>query len=258
MEVADNLAIWNGEYDWPQAGDEWSAAWGGVAHQWWHTLFPRLQGYVPAQRILEIAPGYGRWTHFLKDLCEEMVIVDLAQGCIDHCRKRFAEDSHVQAHANDGKSLAMVEDQSIDLAFSFDSLVHVEHDVIDAYLGQLASKLTANGIGFIHHSNMGAYGPLEWETRNPHWRGLTVSAPIFEHIAASHGLRCVGQETLTWGDDHTLLNDCISVFTPAGSAWERDNVKLENPTFSTQEMANARALSQMYPPSRRSVAFTAR
>jgi SAM-dependent methyltransferase len=257
MEVSDNLAVWNGHYEWPLQGDEWSAAWGGVSHQWWHTLFPRIQGYVPAGRILEIAPGYGRWTHFLKELCDDMVIVDLAQACIDHCAERFADDAHVTGYANDGKSLAMVEDDSIDLAFSFDSLVHVERDVIDAYLGQLATKLTANGIGFIHHSNMGIYGPAEWEHRNAHWRGHTVSAQLFEALAHQHGLRCVSQEMLTWGDD-TLLNDCISIFTPAGSTWERPNVRAENPSFSVQEMATSLALSNLYPPSRRDVAFTTR
>jgi SAM-dependent methyltransferase len=257
MEVSDNHAVWNGVYDWPLAGDEWSAAWGGPSHQWWQTLFPRLQGYVPAGRILEIAPGYGRWTHFLKDLCDEMVIVDLAQACIDHCRERFADDDHIISHANDGKSLAMVEDDSIDLAFSFDSLVHVEHDVIDAYLSQLSSKLTPNGIGFIHHSNMGAYGPAEWEHRNAHWRGHSVSAHSFAATAYGHGLRCVSQEMLTWGDD-TLLNDCISIFTPAGSAWERPNVVAENSSFSSFEMANSKGLAQLYPPSRRDVAFTTR
>ena len=86
-------------------------------------------------------------------------------------------------------------------AFSFDSLVHVEHDVIEAYLPQLASKLTPDGIGFVHHSNMGAYGPPEWETRNQHWRGLGVSAQTFAATAHIHGLRCVSQEMLTWGDD---------------------------------------------------------
>ena len=258
MEVSDNLAVWNGGYEWPLAGDEWSEAWGGPSHQWWQTLFPRLQGYVPAERILEIAPGYGRWTHFLKDLCDEMVIVDLSQECIDHCGRRFAEDDHITAHVNDGKSLAMVEDGSIDLVFSFDSLVHVEHDVIDAYLSQLATKLTPNGIGFIHHSNMGMYGPSECEHRNQHWRGGSVSAQSFGATAHRHGLRCLSQEMLVWGAEDTLLNDCISIFTPAGSAWERPNVVAQNDTFTSIEMASSKALSQLYPQSRRDVRFTAR
>jgi len=30
-------------------------------------------------RSLEIAPGFGRWTHFLRDLCSELIIVDIAE-----------------------------------------------------------------------------------------------------------------------------------------------------------------------------------
>jgi Methyltransferase domain len=95
-------------YDWSQRGDEWSDAWGGVSHQWWTTLFVRIQGYLPASRILEIAPGYGRWTHFLNDLCDELIIVDIAEAAIADCRERFAAEPHIRAHVNDGTSLAMV------------------------------------------------------------------------------------------------------------------------------------------------------
>lgn len=93
-------------------------------------MFPRLQGYVPAAWILEIAPGYGRWTHLLKDLCDELVIVDLTQNAIDYCRERFASERHIRSFVCDGRSLPMVASDSIDLAFSFDSLVHAELDVM--------------------------------------------------------------------------------------------------------------------------------
>jgi hypothetical protein len=57
--LADNVSMWNDVYDSSQRGDERSDAWGGVSYQWWVTLFSRIQAFVPAQRILEIAPGYG-------------------------------------------------------------------------------------------------------------------------------------------------------------------------------------------------------
>lgn len=63
----------------------------------------------------------------------------------------------ISAIINDGRSLDAVVDGSVDFVFSFDSLVHLEVEVIESYLKQLASKLTPNGVGFIHHSNMGEY-----------------------------------------------------------------------------------------------------
>src|ERR1700761_8574095 len=144
--LSQNLAVWGETYDWSHRGDEWSEAWGGVTYQWWTTLFPRLQGYLPAGRILEIAPGYGRWTHFLKDLCDELIIVDIAQGAIDHCRQRFADEPHIHAHVNDGTSLSMAADRSIDLVFSFDSLVHAEAEIMSGYLVELARILAPDGV----------------------------------------------------------------------------------------------------------------
>ncbi len=51
----------------------------------------------------------------------------------------------------------MVADGSIDFVFSFDSLVHAEEDVIRSYLDQLGQKLRPDGVGFLHHSNLGEY-----------------------------------------------------------------------------------------------------
>src|SRR3954454_17573590 len=155
-EVDRNLATWSSDWDWSQQGDEWSDSWGGTPALWHGALLPRIHAFVPTGTILEIAPGYGRWTQYLKDLCERLLVVDLAPQCIDHCRERFSEADNISYHVNDGRSLEMVEDHSVDFVFSFDSLVHAEADVIDAYLGQLARKLTPNGAGFIHHSNAGA------------------------------------------------------------------------------------------------------
>jgi hypothetical protein len=50
----------------------------------------------------------------------------------------------------------MIPDESVDFTFSFDSLVHVEADVLEVYLQQLASAMTKDGVGFIHESNLGS------------------------------------------------------------------------------------------------------
>ena len=125
--------------------------------QWYGTILPRIHAYLPAQTILEIAPGHDRWTRFLKDSCNRLILVDLSENCIEACQNRFADSSNITYHVNDGVSLAMIPDNTIDFVFSFDSLVHAEEDVIAAYISQLAHKLTNNGIAFIHHSNLGEY-----------------------------------------------------------------------------------------------------
>jgi hypothetical protein len=68
-------------------------------------------------------------------------LVDLSASCIEACRQRFADSPHVRYLVNDGTSLAGVADDSIDLAFRFDSLVRAEQDVLAGYLSVLATKL---------------------------------------------------------------------------------------------------------------------
>lgn len=226
--VEKNLEVWQ-SWDWSQEGDEWSAAWGGTPALWYGALLPRIHAFVPTGTILEIAPGYGRWSQYLKDLCERLVMVDLAPQCIDHCRERFSEARNITYHVNDGRSLAMVEDQSVDFVFSFDSLVHADAEVIDSYLAQLAGKLKPDGLGFIHHSNAGAYPLVSALTRRtPHrlrgplvergalldlsaWRAENMTADLFADQCERAGLACVSQELISW-ERGRYLTDTLSVF----------------------------------------------
>lgn len=242
--LAENLEHWGSSFDWSRGGgNEWSGGWGGPSFEWWTTLFPRLQGYVPASRMLEIAPGAGRWTHFLRELCDELTIVDIAPKVIQTCRERFEDDSRISAHVGDGSSLPMCSEGSIDLVFSFDSLVHVDLAVLGPYMAEFSRILTPDGVTFIHHSNMGMYGP---ETENPAWRDRQISRLVVERLAAANGLRCISQETLAW-NNQTILSDCISVIVRQGSRWDRENVIADNIDFTRGETAMARKFSELYP-----------
>src|SRR5215475_14385035 len=115
--IEQNSNVWNDNYEWSKDGDEWSQAWGGSESQWFGTIFRRIHAFLPAETILEIAPGFGRWTHFLKNYCKRLIVVDLSERCIETCKRRFSRSSHIEYHINDGKSLQFVPDQSIDFAF---------------------------------------------------------------------------------------------------------------------------------------------
>jgi ubiquinone/menaquinone biosynthesis C-methylase UbiE len=257
--VDANRQEWDGRYAWPQGGSEWSGAWGGVDAQWHSTLRPRLRRFLPASTILEIAPGYGRWTGYLLDRCDRYEGVDLSAQCVEACRRRFADVDHAEFHVGDGRSLTMIDDASIDFAFSFDSLVHVEDDVINAYLRELNRVLTADGVAFLHHSNLAACRPVarpltlalraadrmrRRTTRGfEHWRGKSVSAQRFEQLAAHAGLACIGQEVVNWFGGRLI--DCISLVTRPASRWARPNVVAHNPYFMA-EAASSACAAQIY------------
>jgi len=245
--IEANQLTWT-NYAWSERGDEWSHAWGGTEFLWWGTLFPRIQSFIPTGTILEIAPGFGRCTQYLKDFGANLIVVDLTERCIQACQDRFATYSHLSYYVNDGKSLEMIPDHSIDLVFSFDSLVHAEADVMEAYLQQLACKLKPDGVGFIHHSNMGQFvdsvtGSLPFE--NTHWRAESMTAQLFEQYCDAAGLQCINQELVNWGCDNLI--DCLSIFTLRNSSLARPNKIVENNEFM-REAAYFSFLSSMYHP----------
>jgi len=268
MPSIEENRFW-GQYAWPQDGAEWSNEWGDVETHWYITILPRIRRFLPAKRILEIAPGFGRWSGFLIDRAEQYVGIDLNPECTAACQKRFADADHAKFGTNDGKSLDAVPNNSVDLAFSFDSLVHVEIDVISSYLRELSQKLAPNGIAFLHHSNLGEYDGLplreaerlkrltiKWPlvpkildrlqiTNWSHWRARSVTSKSFAASSSTNGLKCIGQEIIRWGRHNRRMIDCLSTITRPGSKWERSNVVIRNPYFMA-EAASARVVSRMY------------
>lgn len=248
MKIAENKAEWDRFYDWQHAGDEWSIHFGGPAMQWYGSLLPRVHAFLPAGTVLEIACGFGRWTQFLKDRCDRLYAIDLAQSCVDASSARFARDKYVSCHLTDGKSLAMVPDQSVDFVFSFDSLVHADATVLEAYVSQLPRILKPKGAAFIHHSNLGAYGRVQrrllglvddFQARDPH-----VSAAKVEGYAEAAGLRCISQELHTWGTRVTLM-DCMTTLVAPGHPLARENRVVSNYGFG-REVKYLKSLARLY------------
>jgi hypothetical protein len=265
--VEENAAYWGGDYQWRTQGDEWSAAWGGPSMHWQMSLYPRLRTLLPVSRIVEIAPGHGRWTAFLLPYCDEYIGVDLSETCIGICEERFAAVDKARFFVNDGRSLPMVEQRGADFVFSFDSLVHVEADVMRDYMGELAEKLSDDGIAFLHHSNLGdgdakvrrvdryaaraarALPRIEPILRKldvvqeTHWRATTMSGALLDEMCQDAGLRCVGQEIVNWGGRSMI--DCLSIVARPGSRWDRPNVVVRNPHFM-DEALSARAAQRVF------------
>src|SRR6266480_3189362 len=259
--IEENKSYFDGNYNWTDRGDEWSAAWGGQSMQWYGTILPRIKSYIPTNRILEIACGYGRWTQYLKDLCKNLVVVDISEECIQACKKRFSECSHIEYHVNDGTTLDMISESSVDFVFSFDSLVHSDESVMKAYICQLQRILINGGVAFIHHSNLGEYdgtysrirkiprlegllirlGILE---KNLHWRDFSVDAKKVERFAEQNGLRCLSQEIIPWGTKRMLI-DCISTIARNNSSVNSGNRIFRNRRFM-EETRYLLHLSDLY------------
>jgi 2-polyprenyl-3-methyl-5-hydroxy-6-metoxy-1,4-benzoquinol methylase len=208
--VPENRQAWN-SYDWSQQGDEWSESWGSTVQLWNGTVMPRIARCLPAEHVLEIGPGGGRCTQFLVSQARRLTLVDLSAECIARCKQRFGEPARIAYVVNDGKSLEAVDDSSVDFAFSWDSLVHVELDVMEAYLSGLAQKLKPGSCAFLHHSNVGAFAAKvsHIPAEDLHWRARSVSAEDIQAACERAGMECLAQERLSWGGG--ALTDCFSL-----------------------------------------------
>lgn len=203
-----NKRTWDGGYNWDRAGDEWSERWGGSAGLWFATIMPRIGLVLPAQKVLEIAPGHGRCTNWLLRFAGSYCGIDLSEQCVAFCRQRFAGHRYAAFFVNDGRSLDAVAGQAFDLIFSYDSLVHADMDVISPYVAQIVSLLAPGGIAFVHHSNLAALEGIEYGLRS-----TDTSAEHVAELVESASGRVLVQEI--WGGNATGNSDCFSTFCRA-------------------------------------------
>lgn len=245
--IEENLRHWGSDYHWRDRGEEWSEVWGGSDAEWRGSILPRVRAFLPARRALEIGCGHGRWSARLRPWCRQITLFDLVPACVEACRERFAGDRRVSCRVTDGRTLPGPEPGSIDLAFSFDSLVHAELDVLAGYLGELARLLSPEGVAFLHHSNFGAVLAARPGTENRHWRAESASADGFREACAAAGLVCPRQEVVDWGG----VEDCdaFSLVARPGSSRDRPPERRRNPHFmgEAQSLAARSALWGLEP-----------
>lgn len=228
--IDENLRHWQLEHDWKSEGEEWSRVWGGSRNQWFGSILPRIRSFLPVRRAVEIGCGHGRWTRRLRPWCDALVAVDLVEECVEACRVLFRDDPQVECRRTDGRTLPGVAANSADLVFSFDSLVHVEQEVLNAYVAELARVLSKDGIAFLHHSNFGAVLAERPGSGNLHWRGETATGSETVRQCAAVGLTVLAQEIVDWGG----VEDCdaLSLIARAGSSRHRAApAVLRNPFF---------------------------
>jgi len=195
--------------DWKARDSYYDEAEATAQDAWDVTLWPHLEG-LDSERILEIAPGHGRFSMRLRKLCQSLTLVDINEENLIFCRERFAGDDAFQYIQTDGFTLPGVEDVSLDLVFSWDSMVHFDSDIIRAYLGEIQRVLKPGGHAVLHHSNYTANPGGDFR-ENPHWRNF-MSAPLFAHYAIKAGLQVEKQHIFKWEIPEL---DCLSVLKKA-------------------------------------------
>ena len=90
--------------------------------------------YVNAQHdALEIGPGGGRWTRYLLGF-RMLSAVDYHQELLDELKRNFGKHRNIRFINNSGTDFPGLDPHSIDYVYSFGTFVHLDFNLIEAYL----------------------------------------------------------------------------------------------------------------------------
>jgi SAM-dependent methyltransferase len=148
-------------------------------------------------KILELAPGAGRFSAELIRYARSMVLVDLNEAAIELCRRRFEfyPTTPIEYCVNDGISLDVVRAHDFDMFACHDSMVHMRPEIIESYVAELPRILVPGGLAWLDHSGRGA-------KKVGHRTAMT--AELMVEFASASGLEVVDQRFRnSW--------DCVSV-----------------------------------------------
>ncbi len=177
------------------------------------TQFRRLFEKLDTTSTVELACGHGRHSARLLSLkrdqtaLQSLVLLDVVEENVLHCKERLSDVSEVSAHTNNGYDFHPVEDGSVSAIFCFDAMVHFEYDAVFSYLQDASRILRQGGRALFHHSNLDKYPGSDYKN-NPHWRNF-MSKNLFAHAATRSGLRVLEQVTIDWDKARNL--DCLTL-----------------------------------------------
>lgn len=239
--IANNLEVWDKVYPWSHDGEEWTELadhCGQPYEMWFRSVINALvRPFLRSDdTALEIAPGHGRWLGTLSTMAARVIAVDLSPSCVEFCRRRYSDRDNIRFVVNDGKTLPDVEDASVNFAFSMEAFVHMEVNVVESYLRELARVLVPGGTAVVHHAGRAALTmPLRRLRHGPSWQKdlymmlsmrrppgcrdgwrSDVSRDDVNRLSGASGLAVVAQ-TQRWGPasvcDVRRFNDWISILT---------------------------------------------
>jgi ubiquinone/menaquinone biosynthesis C-methylase UbiE len=117
--------------------------------------FECLQPFLPGDAIaLDLGCGIGRVARFVAPSCSRLWAVDVSLGMLDMARERLKEFSNVQFVHSEDVHIPIVPSSSVDLAYSFLVLQHVEREDAFLLLEELRRLLKPSGTVVLTFPNL--------------------------------------------------------------------------------------------------------
>ncbi|MEJ8568794.1 class I SAM-dependent methyltransferase [Elongatibacter sediminis] len=125
----------------------------------------------PEDRVLELGCGVGRIGRELTGRCASWTGVDISENMLRHARERLADRPNAHFHQLNRSKLEMLEDASIDKAYSIAVFCHMDKEDLYLYLQDLHRVVRPGGLIFVETWNLvhpigwrrWEYEPLVWD-----------------------------------------------------------------------------------------------
>jgi SAM-dependent methyltransferase len=125
---------------------------------------------TPEDDVLELGCGIGRIGRELAERCRSWTGVDISANMIRHASKRLAALDNVRFHHLQRSSLEMLEDDSVDKAYSIAVFCHMDKEDLYLYMLELFRVVRPGGIIFVETWNLThpvgwrrwVYEPMVW------------------------------------------------------------------------------------------------
>jgi SAM-dependent methyltransferase len=190
-------------YFWGDSSAYFDAAERDLDTHWRNIIGPMVDG-LPRPTVLDLASGHGRNAQRLADGAQQVYCVDVNPENIAFLNHRFKGDARFTIVRNNGADLSFIANDSIELFYCFDAMVHFDLEIVQSYIKEAFRVIGAGGHAFVHVSNFTGNPGGDFRD-NPHWRNF-MSFDILKHLAVKSGFRVIHAKTIAWGNTPDL--DC--------------------------------------------------
>lgn len=175
MEVTTYKDFWNNQASTPESAIsavDGSQSEDVVQHtgRWSAAQVQAALDIGPQDAVLELGCGIGRIGRELAPNCRTWTGVDISENMIRHAGERMGHLENVSFHRLERSSLEMLEDDSIDKAYSIAVFCHMDKEDLFLYMQELNRVVRPGGAIFVETWNLAhpigwrrwAYEPLVW------------------------------------------------------------------------------------------------
>ncbi|MBV8898360.1 MAG: methyltransferase domain-containing protein [Acidobacteriaceae bacterium] len=153
-----------------------------VGDQEWDDIRSHIERvYMPHIRpdsmVLELGPGSGRVTRYVIGRCREMILVDYSEMACRWLDEYLQGKGRFRTYCVDSPAMPEVADASVDFAFAFGVMEHINLDAMRAYLEEFHRVLVVGGRAVFNFDNIMTREGLAWHDK---FRRMTSNPTAFQ------------------------------------------------------------------------------